>query len=197
MFRAEEMMSLNGPIRLEGDATGRRLINDSELELRDAILIDAAGPAERHERLLGTIAAGSSVEIGSAVGQAPPSRVSAGGGPDPNAFLRALRATWWPREEDRGELRLVAWVPGPVGGQVIEPAVDRKRGFTAVIVHLRSGSPPSPDGRRYNLLAARDADLDALLTRERAAAKNRRLTPGSSRVGPTRLVPRPANPSIR
>jgi hypothetical protein len=38
-------------------------------------------------------------------------------------------------------------------GQVIEPPVDRHRGFTAVIVHLRCGPPPSPDGPRYNLLA--------------------------------------------
>ena len=196
MFRAEEMLSLNGPIRLEGDAGGRRLVNDSELELRDAILIDAVGPAERHERSLGTIAAGSSLEIGTAAGQDPPSRVDAGAGPDPNSFLSALRTTWWPREEDQGELRLVAWVAGPVGGQVIEPAVDRKRGFTAVIVHLRSGSPPSPDGRRYNLMAARDAELDTLVAKELEATKNRFMAP-SSLVGRRRLAPRPKTPSIK
>ena len=44
---------------------------------------------------------------------------------------------------------------------MIEPAVDRHRGFTAVLVHLKSGSPPSPDGRRYNRLASRRAELDA------------------------------------
>ncbi len=41
LFRAEEMLSMTGAIRLEGDAGGRELINGSELELRDAVLIDA------------------------------------------------------------------------------------------------------------------------------------------------------------
>ncbi len=43
---------------------------------------------------------------------------------------------------------------------MIEPAIDRKRGFTAVLVHLRSGPPPSPDGKRYNLLAAPECLTD-------------------------------------
>jgi hypothetical protein len=47
----------------------------------------------------------------------------------------------------------VAWVPGTVGGEAIDPPVDRRRGFTAVLVHLRSGPPPGPDGPRYNLMA--------------------------------------------
>ena len=67
--------------------------------------------------------------------------------------MKELRTTWETREENKGELRLVAWVAGTTGGQVIEPAVDRQRGFTAVMVHLQRGSPPSPDARRYNLLA--------------------------------------------
>jgi hypothetical protein len=36
---------------------------------------------------------------------------------------------------------------------MIEPPVDRRRGFTAVVVHLRSGPPPNPDSPRYNILA--------------------------------------------
>ena len=42
MFRAEQMLTLGGPIRLEGDAGKRQVVNGSELELRDAILIDLA-----------------------------------------------------------------------------------------------------------------------------------------------------------
>jgi hypothetical protein len=38
-------------------------------------------------------------------------------------------------------------------GQIVEPVPDRQRGFTAVLVHLRSGPPPSPDGQHYNILA--------------------------------------------
>ncbi len=38
-------------------------------------------------------------------------------------------------------------------GQVIDPPVDRQRGYTAVLVHLRNGPPPNPDGINYNILA--------------------------------------------
>ena len=61
--------------------------------------------------------------------QKPPERVAAGPGPDANPFLAELRTNWEPREENQGELRLVAWVAGTTGGQVIEPAVDRHRGL--------------------------------------------------------------------
>ena len=153
MFRAEQMLALGGPIRLEGDAGKRQVVNRSELELRDAILIDLANPNERRERWLGTIAAGASIEIDSSAGEKPPTRFDTGPGPDANPFLKELRTTREPGERNQGELRLVAWMAGPTAGQAIEPAVDRRRGFTAVMVHLRSGSPPSPDGLVYNRLA--------------------------------------------
>ena len=42
MFRAEQMLTLKGPIRLEGDGNSRRLVNETEFDLRDAILVEAA-----------------------------------------------------------------------------------------------------------------------------------------------------------
>jgi hypothetical protein len=153
MFRAEQMLALGGPIRLEGDAGKRQVVNGSDLELRDAILIDLANPNERRERWLGTIAAGASIDIDGPAQEEPPKRFETGPGPDANPFLKELRTTREPGERNQGELRLVAWMAGTTAGQVIEPAVDRRRGFTAVMVHLRSGSPPSPDGMVYNRLA--------------------------------------------
>ena len=67
-----------------------------------------------------------------------PERFQSGPGPDLNPFLAELRTNWEPREENQGEVRLVAWVAGTPSGQVIEPAVDRHRGFTAVLVHLEA-----------------------------------------------------------
>jgi hypothetical protein len=98
--------------------------------------------------------------------------------------LTELRTNWEAREENQGEVRLVAWVAGTSGGQVIEPAVDRRRGFTAVLVHLRSGTTPSPDGRRYNRLAANEPGLEARYLEEMKAARSRaqRRTP-NSKVG--------------
>ena len=84
--------------------------------------------------------------------------------------------------------------PGTTGGQVIEPAVDRHRGFTAVVVHLRSGSPPSPDGRRYNRLAAGEPDLEARyleqMQTEQAPRATRGRVPAGARRRPT--PPQPA-----
>lgn len=192
MFRAEQMLSLSGAIRLEEEGGKRRVVNGGEFELRDAILIDRGGTGEMRERWLGTIAAGAAVEIDGRDGQKPPERFDSGPGPDVNPLLAELRKNWESREENQGELRVVAWVTGTTRGQVIEPPVDRHRGFTAVIVHLRSGNTPSPEGRRYNRLAAGDPADEAryleqmqlprpATTRSRAPARNSRRTPPPAR----------------
>jgi len=194
MFRAEQMLTLRGAIRLEGEGSDRRLVNESELDLRDAILIDSGGTVETDGRWLGAIKAGASVAIGATAGQRPPARVDFGPGPDPNPFLAALRASWEPRAENQGELRLVAWVAAPIGGQVIEPAIDRRRGFTAVLVHVRSGSPPSPDGRRYNLMAPGSAAIDFRLDLEIEAARAVSEVPAGQRVPRPRRARQPGRP---
>ena len=74
-------------------------------------------------------------------------KVDSSPGPDANPFLEALRTSLGRPRGRPGRAALVAWVSSTVDGQVIEPPIDRKRGFTAVLVHLRSGPPPSPDGR--------------------------------------------------
>jgi hypothetical protein len=155
LFRAEEMATMAGAIRLEEAESGRKVVNGSALELRDATLIDITGPDRNQwrERYLGTIAPGASVDIGGADAAKAPQRIDAGPGPDLDTFLRAVRTTWERRDINLGEIRLVAWVARSLPGQVIEPPPDRQRGFTAVLVHLRNGSPPSPDGEQYNRLA--------------------------------------------
>jgi hypothetical protein len=186
MFRAEQMLSLSGAIRLDEEGGKRRVVNGGELELRDAILIDQAGQAEPRERWLGTIAPGAAVPIDGPAEQEPPDHVTAGPGPDADPVLAELRTNWEPRDENQGELRLVAWVAGTIGGQVIEPAVDRHRGFTAVVVHLRSGSPPSPDGRRYYRLAAGDPTAEArFLEQMNGSTPAQRQGPSSGRSAPS------------
>ena len=153
MFRAEQMLTLGGAVRLEAEGEKRRIVNDSGLELRDAVLVESTGKGKSKNRLLGTIKPADSVAVGPESNQEVP-RVDCGPGPDANSFLQVLRTSLGDREEDQGALRLVAWVSGTSPGQLIEPAIDRKRGFTAVLIHLRSGPPPSPDGKTYNMLAA-------------------------------------------
>jgi hypothetical protein len=151
MVRAEEMLALDGNISLQTEGGSRRVINGSSLPLNDAVLVDLAGPSERKETYLGTIAPGASVAVKPAAGGA------AAGGPAavfrPSALLKMLREHFEDRPENRGEIRLVAWTPEPLPGQKIEPAPDRHRGLTAVVIHLRNGPPPDPSGPYTNALA--------------------------------------------
>jgi len=95
------------------------------------------------------------LSLGGARAGEVPEEIKGFEGPDPAPLLAELRQTREAaRPENDGELRLVAWTPGPVGGQSFEPALDRHRGLTAVVVHLRYGNPPSPEGPRFNLLAS-------------------------------------------
>ena len=192
MFRSEQMMTLGGAVRLKAEGGERQIVNESGLELRDAVLIESTGPGKRRNRLLGTIKPADSVVIGPATEDDLP-RVVSGPGPDAKPFLDVQRSTRGSHEEDQGELRLVAWISGTSPGQLIEPAIDRKRGFTAVLIHLRSGPPPSPDGRRYNLRAASGENAGQASIGPSEAAS----TDDASSIGPTPRRRQPASKGNR
>ena len=63
MFRSEQMATLAGSITLERDEQTQRIVNASELELRDAVLIDVGDPGQSTETFVGTIAPGLTVEV--------------------------------------------------------------------------------------------------------------------------------------
>lgn len=151
--RAEHLSNLDGGITLESDEQGRRVVNASNLELRDAVLIDhGVGGAPGRSISLGTIPPGGTAELGdSRSDETPPANLSPDF--DPEALLTILREYHENRPENAGEIRLVAWSPGTVEGQTIDPPVDRRRGFKAIVVHLKSGDPPSPVGPVYDSLA--------------------------------------------
>lgn len=153
MFRAEQMLGLAGSISMEEGEAGRTIVNGTDLELRDAVLVDFPDPKQPHETYLGTIAPGASVPLATQAASAAAERFEGHEDPDPAPLLAELGKNCENRPENSGELRLVAWVPRPVGGQNFEPALDRHRGMTAVLVHLCYGNPPSPATPRYNILA--------------------------------------------
>jgi hypothetical protein len=155
MFRAEQLANLAGAITLERDAggAGERIVNASDLELRDAVVIDVDGPRARRETYVGTIPPGSTVAVAARRRPEPRVRDAKKEGPDPKLFLSEFSAFREDRPENQGEIRLVAWTPGPHGGLKLDPVVDRHRGFSLVVVHLKSGPPPAPDGPAYNDLA--------------------------------------------
>jgi hypothetical protein len=156
MFRAEQMVGLGGRISLEADEEGRRVINNlTELELRDAALIDVTG---RRRYPIGTIAPGSSVAVGDEWQALDKEDREVPTPPDCWANIGGLRDridAYEPKgPQEVGELRLVAWTDKAWPGLAIAPSVDRQRGVTLVVVHMRFGPPPSPDGPTYDLAVA-------------------------------------------
>lgn len=164
MFRGEQMVDLRGSIAIGTNDDGERvLINQSELNLRDAFLVEVGAEELDQESLnlgqpIGSIPAGSVIPIPD-FPRLPPDETSLldesemEGRPDwvdLPSFLLELSSYNWKRPEDSGELRLVAWAEGPMPGQELDPAVDRHRGFTLVVAHLSYGPCPSPDSPIYS-----------------------------------------------
>jgi len=159
MFRAEQYTNLPGAVTLAEEGGVRRVVNGTGVELRDAVAV-LMGEKSTRAIPLGTIAARATVELkGEGTGLAD---FVAGESPDlkkneidPLPFLQHLVRSSSPSgPEEVGEVRLIAWAPGPQGGQEIDPPVDLHRGFTLVVAHLKTGPTPDPASPRYNILAA-------------------------------------------
>jgi hypothetical protein len=146
MFRAEQMINLAGSIALEHEGATRRIVNASELELRDAVLVDVGDVQHLKETFVGTIAPGETAAVAP---DRPTVAITTSEGLDPAPFLREFRDYIEDRPENRGEIRLVAWSPRPCGGLKLAPAVDRHRGLCVVVIHLTYGPAPTPDGPSY------------------------------------------------
>jgi hypothetical protein len=148
LYRAEQLIGLGGTVQLVSDEESRRVENGTSLELHDAVLVEDGGQRQTY---LGTIAPGAQVDVRAAAALDKKPAASAGqkNWLDPAPFLGPLRDYRWTGAEDLGEIRLVAWAPGLLPGQKIEPKVDRHRGLTLVVAHLAMGPPPSPDEPPY------------------------------------------------
>jgi len=160
LFRAEQMAGLPGTVTLSPEGEGPRTIaNDSGLDLNDAWVVELRpAPADPKDATLraiavGAIPAGAKVPLGALADVE--ARATLGAGQlDPGPFLDLIlsRSVAY-RPEEVGELRLVAWSGKPLPGQVIEPPVDRHRGFTLVVAHLRPSPVSDPASPRYFALA--------------------------------------------
>ena len=102
--------------------------------------------------LVGKSGGGFAVEAVRASGPPPAADGSADWLRGRGRLLATLGSYRWDRPEDRGEWRLVAWSPGPLRGQRVEPVVDRHRGLTLVVAHLRYGPPPDQDAPAYRAI---------------------------------------------
>ncbi|WZO97031.1 hypothetical protein EP7_004044 [Isosphaeraceae bacterium EP7] len=148
MFRAEQYVDLGGSIRIVADGKGRRIDNGSGLELKDARVLEKTEAGSRSFPV-GTLAPGASAVLPEA-GEEGDTPAKFDGPLDPNPYLRLLGHSIGERPEERGEVRLVAWLPGHQPGSRLDPEVDRHRGLTMVVVHLAYPAVPGPDGPRFD-----------------------------------------------
>jgi len=158
MFRGEAMVELGGGLQLVGGPADGTLINGTDLDLHDAVLIDTSTGEKRWLGDLGhwpktdeeRAAKGHEFELSKAT--VFDGRVSdaakAIDWADVDSYLSALRDYRWNGPEDAGEVRLVAWAKDPHPGEVFTPSVDRHRGFRLVVAHLRF-TPPDPSRPPY------------------------------------------------
>jgi len=203
LFRAEQLASLPGTVTLSpADAGPRTVVNDGGLDLNDAWVVEVR-PAGAKVRAasLGAIAAGEKVPLGDLAEAEPAARPGAGQ-LEPAAFQDLLlRTAAAARPEEVGELRLIAWSPKPLPGQVIEPAVDRHRGFTLVVAHLQPAPLLDPASSRYNALAAGPEKLPAEPAIPPVTANPSRMMGGRSgmtRPAPAQVAPpAPAPPPVQ
>ncbi|MGE3820801.1 MAG: hypothetical protein AB7I30_15415 [Isosphaeraceae bacterium] len=195
--RAEHLSTIDGAIRLESEEGSRRVVNASNLELRDAVLIDHGAGGPRHAIRLGTIPRGGTVSLDEPPDPGtPPADLSPDF--DPEALLSILRNYHEDRPENSGEIRLVAWAPGNVEGQLIEPPVDRRRGFMAIVVHLKTGDPPSPLGPVYDsLVRAPERPASEFGVPDSPDREDPRESPRMPGIGPPSNDPDPIRRAIR
>ncbi len=159
MFRAEQYANLPGSFTLSEAGGERKVVNGTEAELRDAVVVEVGEKASR-ATYLGRIGPNASVAVKGADSSIEKFDVPSPEGlkkneVDPAPFLEMLvRSSVASRPEEVGEVRLLAWVAKPREGQVIEPAVDLHQGFTLVVAHMKLGATPDPASLAYNILAA-------------------------------------------
>ncbi len=91
LYRAEQMLALKGPIRLEGEAENRRIVNDSGQELKRHP--DRYGRAHQTQGMVsGNDRRGASVEIGRLGDQPPPEQAEVVPGPDSSRVFKHAQA---------------------------------------------------------------------------------------------------------
>jgi hypothetical protein len=175
MVHSEQMITLDGPIRLgKSSAGGSQIENRSKFVLRSACVVRRPTRAEidqdgrRFEgRFLGQLLPGQSLPFSERMTSLPTDRPAfvqerldearvQGGQPlnlEP-MFKLALD----PKYIDEGETRLVARVDEVMPGQAITPEASQIRGATFVVAHLRYAPPPPPQKDRNT---KRDFKADA------------------------------------
>jgi hypothetical protein len=163
MVHSEQMLTLDGPIRL-GQSTARRgaqIENRSMLPLRSVCLVRRPTREEREQdrrglegRWIGQMLPGQSVALSERMSTLPTDKLPFAQervdeaqvtGGDRLNLEPMFRLALDPQHIDDGETRLVARVDDVMPGQTITPAASQVRGATLVVAHLQYAPLPPPE----------------------------------------------------
>lgn len=144
LVHAEQIIDAGGGLRLVG---GDRLVNDSELEITDAFVVQKTDPGELRIAVVGTIGSGANVGLrfraddDVTVDDTMPMQTST-----------LIRRLMLPGAMPAGTIRLVGRVNDTIDGMTISPSANQVTAQTVVLCHLKHGPLPkaSPD---VNLLS--------------------------------------------
>ena len=154
LFRAEQMPNLPGTVEFQADdqsATAGTITNKLGFDLADAWVVRVDNSKLPHGRHLGALAQGAAVPLGDLADLALEDEAEKPNTLDPAPFEKLLlRSSQATRPDEVGAIRLVGRVDQLMPGQTIDPPVDRQRGFTLVVAHLKPAPLPDPASKRYN-----------------------------------------------
>ena len=161
LFRAEQMPALSGTVSLDTSAQpdqARTITNRLGFDLAEAWVVKVGRDPKNIEGLhLGTIANGTVVPLGDFASLDLTDKSGKPNTLDPLPFERLLlKSSVVGQAEEDGEIRLIGRVDKLMPGQTIDPPVDRQRGFTLVVAHLKAAPLPDPASRRYNTANAEE-----------------------------------------
>lgn len=136
MVHAEQIIDAGGGLRLVG---GDRLVNDSELEITDAFVVQKDDAGELRVAVVGTIGSGANVGLRFRGGDevnvddAMPMQTS--------TLIRRLMS---PGAMPTGTIRLVGRVDDTIDGMTISPSANQVAAQTVVLCHLKHAPLPKP-----------------------------------------------------
>ncbi len=156
LIHAEQIVEVGGGLRLVG---GDRLVNESDLEITDAYVVDKDDAGKMRFAVVGTISSGANVSLRYRDGD----EVTVGDD-TPMQTGALMRRMMLPGAIPPGTTRLVGRVDAAVGGMTITPSATQVAAQTVVLAHLKHSSFPktSPDANLLSDLRTTPTTTDPL-----------------------------------
>ena len=182
MFRAEQMLDLAGPIVLEARGTRQRVVNRERAGAPRRRARRHRGPRRApRERSWARSPRAASVEL-EGIGDRAATAATAEGydGPDPQSVPGGTARDLGGPAREPGRDPAGRLDPAPGAGAGLRAGARPPPRLTAVVVHLRYGNPPAPDGPRSTSLADRQPERSPEMASRSTADPGRASRPGGT-----------------